>query len=240
MKKYILILIAVEIISIPLHAQSCFPVDTAVLNRTYQEWKLFSSTPESASPEREKAFFDAFPSTWMEYILTYDYCSLQDPPTYIDLSEHLDAFEHLADNSGAIPDTVYCQKIIKLSIGGKTGPDAPGGLQQVVRRYIKKKPVIVFEQLSKMKRGQQLRFWLFCWHSTLKKGTQPQELAHLQTTMEKTWPEEVKIMNIAFEYSWGEAVYPPDLPFWADYPHKYDYARKRAQESWQKSNNGMK
>jgi uncharacterized protein YfeS len=189
-----------------------FPIDTGALNRAYRE--LIKSP---TSRERQMAFFDAFPSTWMEYIMTYQYipdkkydltmcCSL--------LEHHIQAFENKLLQ---IPDSTYCSKLIQLSIGGKIDADAPTALQEAAIHYALKKPQVVFAQLSKLKRGEQLRFWLFCWHSWHKKGKKA-EMEQLKSRMSTSWPKEVKIMEVGFEFSWGEAHFPPE----EDYPHIYE------------------
>ena len=46
----------------------CVPVDTAKLNASY---RALMASPNTL--ERQKAFFDAFPSNWREFIGTYQY-----------------------------------------------------------------------------------------------------------------------------------------------------------------------
>ena len=68
MKKTILIsLLFITLATNNTYAQY-FPVDTAILNSAYRE---LANNPNTL--ERQKKFFDAFPNTWMEFIMTYQF-----------------------------------------------------------------------------------------------------------------------------------------------------------------------
>jgi hypothetical protein len=219
MKKIFAIAFAALSFSAPAYSQY-FPVDTAVLNSAYREL-----TKNPMSQKCQQAFFDAFPSTWKEFFLTYEYICDES----YDLSMYSLAFHHLAAFEGMlsqIPDADYSRKLIHLSIGGFFDVDAPNYLQQAVVRYTLKKPEAMFMHLSTLTRGQQLRFWLFCWHTMLKKGKRPAEMEQLKSSMSSSRPEEVKIMEVAFEYSWGQAPHPPE-DCAEQYPHVVAWEQRR-------------
>jgi TonB family protein len=206
-KIFILALAAFGFLA-PAYSQY-YPVDTAVLNNAYRELEK-----NPTSRKWQQAFFDAFPSTWMEYIMTYQFVPDDNyHSTMYNLgSYHIQAFEKLLPQ---IPDSAYCHKLIWLCIGGTYGADAPCFLQEIAIQYALKKPQVVFAQLSQLKRGEQLRFWMFCWHSMHKKGDDPQKMKQLKDQMSASHPEEVNTMELGFEYSWGEAHHPPP----EEYPH---------------------
>jgi hypothetical protein len=186
-------------LSVQSYAQY-YLTDTAKLNQAY---RVLQKTAGAAA---QKTFFEAFPSTWQEFIQTF-LCPIgrnTDHTKCQMVGDYLATLEGLSQ----IPDSAYCNKLIGLSIGGEYGADAPHALQEIVRQYIKKKTEIVFSQLSTLKRGEQLRFWLFVWHTMLKKGL-TQEFEYIKNKMVKIRPEEVRIMEIGFEFSWGEAHWPP-------------------------------
>lgn len=65
--KKIIIIIIVALISNNMSAQY-FPVDTARLNNAYRN--LMETTN---NPKVQEAYFDAFPATWKDYNMTYQY-----------------------------------------------------------------------------------------------------------------------------------------------------------------------
>ena len=103
--------IVILVLSLLLHnnAQAqCFPVDTAKLNAGYRELTNLPNTLE-----RQKAFFDAFPENWREFIGTYQYV----PDKGYDLSMYGQAYEHidaLNTRMALIEDSVYCKKSKQL------------------------------------------------------------------------------------------------------------------------------
>ncbi|MDR2569625.1 MAG: hypothetical protein LBD23_04920 [Oscillospiraceae bacterium] len=126
----------------------------------------------------------------------------------------MDAFENLS----LIPDSTYCDNLIRLSIGGKWDADAPSGLQRLLRRVMEKKTETFFSRLSKQSRGYQLRFWLFYWSSLYihtdggSLGTPGREYPlvceRFKKLMIAKYPDEVKTMEIALPFALGEVLWP--------------------------------
>jgi len=195
-----------------VHSQ-CF-VDTEKLNQSY-----FNLIQNTNSFEAQKAFFNAFPSSWMEYILTYT-CNLD-----MDVEGHIKALENLS----LIPDSTYCDKLIHLSIDGKWDADAPYYLQALLRRIIDKKGDVFFARLSKQSNGYQLRFWLFYWSSmlhtednipTVRKDF-PKECEQLKIKMNAKYPKVVKIMETALPFALGEVLWPNGVEEYFPRKNKY-------------------
>jgi hypothetical protein len=214
----------IALISLGFSAQAYaqyFPVDTGELNSAY---RALQKNP--VSRERQVAFFNAFPSTWMEYIMTYQYmCDKRyDLSMYLLAVNHLSAFENMLSQ---IPDSTYSAKLVRLSIGGRAAVDAPTYLQGLVQRYTLKKPEAIFAHLSMLKQGDQLRFWLFYWHSMFKEKKMKTEVEQLKNRMSRSKPEEVKIMEVGFEYSWGQAPHPPE-----ECEDEYPHAAARKERGW--------
>jgi hypothetical protein len=189
-----------------------FPVDTAKLNTAYRN---LIENPKSK--ELSEIFFDAFPSTWIEFIMTYQY--MWDKEKKYDLTmcnlcgKHIDAF---LDIFPVIPDSIYCDKLISLAIGGRWDADLPSALQRtIIHKIMSIKPEAMFRQLSKQTRGFQLRFWQFYWSSLEANNVYDKDCNKLKKMMSGKYPNEVKIMTTAFEYAWKEMMYPVDF-----YPHK--------------------
>ncbi len=197
-----------------------FPIDTVRLNTAYRELKK-----NPGSLERQKDFFHAFPSTWMEFVMTYQfmgstypYFKDRDSRGY-DLGmlklcgAHIDAFGKMIP---LMPDTVYCDKLINLCISGKWDADAPSGLQRIVREFMSQKPQVMFKQLSKQTRGFQLRFWQFYWSSLHLVESNVAQCKQLKTMFGRSMPDQVKIMEIGFEFATEEfELHSP----YDDYPH---------------------
>jgi len=186
---------------------SCFPVDTARLGRAFRE---LIKNPYSLDCQNE--FFYAFPSTWLEFLLTYNFDFFNKNLS----NSQIDAFGRLLP---LIPDTIYCVKLINLCIGGKWGPDlssdVPGGLQDLVRNFMSQKPQVMFSCLSKHTRGFQLRFWQFYW-SSLHKVDNAMQCQRLKNMFWRTMPDEVKIMEIGCEFATEE--FDTHSPY-EDFPH---------------------
>jgi hypothetical protein len=210
--RQIFVIIAFSLSTIVGYSQY-YPVDTAELNSAYRE---LEKKPNSV--EQSEIFFDAFPSTWIEYLMTYQYV-----PTYSSmrmqgknydytmavklLAKHIDMF---FDIHSVIPDSIYCDKLVSLSIGGRWDADASSALQRILHKIVSIKPNVMFNRLSKQTRGFQLRFWQFYWSSLEANDNYNKECDKLKKMMKDTYPDEIKIMTTAFEYAWKEMMYPVD------------------------------
>jgi hypothetical protein len=182
-----------------------YPVDTAVLNSACRELEK-----NPGSVEQSEIFFDAFPSTWMEYMMTYQYVPGKNYDNTWAIRYGGKHFKIFLDIFHLIPDSIYCDKLISLSIGGRWDADASSALQGVLHKIISINPNVMFSRLSKQRRGFQLRFWQFYWSSLEANNIYDKECDNLKKMMIKTYPNEIKIMTTAFEYAWKEMMYPVD------------------------------
>jgi hypothetical protein len=183
-----------------------FPVDTTRLNQTYND---LIKAPFSF--EKEKAFLDAFPSTFSEYIMVYQYV----PDPNYDLTMYHKGLDHVLKGLGGlkmIPDTIFCDKLIKLSLNGRWNADAPNYLKMLLHQVIEKKPEIMFERLNKMMIGQQFSFWYFYFSSLSIKEDGKTNFQQIKMQMEKNYSKEIKDMEAAYQAAYGKAFLSEDFP----------------------------
>ena len=165
----------------------CFPVDTAKLNRSF--WEV-SKLPNTL--ERQKAFFDAFPGNWREFIGTYQYVSM-----YGHAFEHIEA---LKTKVTLIEDSVYCEKLVHIAIGMPYEADAPNHFQSLLHNVMWRKMDAMLNAISKLRKGYQMQFWQFYWSNPVKSKSLETEYERLSKQISDTYPEQMKIMEIAFQY----------------------------------------
>lgn len=188
-----------------------FPIDTCKLNNAYRELIL---NPQSK--KKQIAFFELYPTTWMEFQMMYQFVP-GDRMAYeydnIIYSywgiKHMEAFRSLL---GVIPDSLFYDKLITLSIGGKWGADNTSFLQRFIQEATLKNPKAMVARLSKHRKGYQLRFWQFYWSSLEATHEYEQEHARLRKILIEISPAATKIMDVGFEYAWKEMEF-PDFDF---------------------------
>lgn len=129
-------------------------IDTLRLNSAYRE---LVQNPKSV--ELQKEFLAAFPNTWKVFLSTYDFCPQKD------LTMYNLGYDHIVNGLGKLvtllPDSVYCDKLIGISIGGRWEADAPNYLQLVVRKTMQKKSEVMFQRLSLLRQEDVFSFWRF-------------------------------------------------------------------------------
>ena len=170
-----------------------FPVDTALLNKTYR--KLLKN-PQSR--ELQLCFFKAFPDNWDDFNSTYKY---SDKDGY-DLSMYSQAYEHIKALAEcyAINDTLYCNKLIALSVGASLDVDAPNHLQGLLHYTMQHRNDVFLYCLSKIEKGHQMQFWQFYWSNIIDGNYQQEEFNKLYNKNKEKYPAMMKTMSIAFEY----------------------------------------
>ena len=124
MKRIFLTVLLFNLLLTTTVAQN-FIVDTEKLNNAYAALEK-----EPQNIRRQKDFFSAFPSCWNDFYSTYRYC---DKDGY-DLSMYNYAYAHIQalGNCTAINDTVFCNRLIALSVGASLDADAPNHLQTLL------------------------------------------------------------------------------------------------------------
>ncbi len=171
-----------------------FPVDTLKLNTAYRDLVNNSNTLE-----RQQKFFDAFPNTWMEFIMTYQFVPNKD---YNLTMYHL-ANKHIQALGGKITlinDSIYCRKLVNIAVGGVWGADAPNYYKALLHRVMWQKTDTMLKTIASLRKGNQFQFWLFYWSSIHKSKSLETEYKRLLKLNSGTFPQEMEMMTTAFKY----------------------------------------
>ena len=181
-----------------------FPIDTALLNKTY---RTLLQNPQSR--ELQLDFFKAFPDNWDDFNSTYKYI---DKDGY-DLSMYSQAYEHIKALAEcyAINDTLYCNKLIALSVGASLDVDAPNYLQRLLHNTMKQRNDVFLYCLSKIEKGHQMQFWQFYWSNIVDGQSQEKEFEVLYNINKEKYPSLMKTMSIAFEYFNNKVLFMEDF-----------------------------
>ena len=181
-----------------------FPVDTALLNKTYR--KLLKN-PQSR--ELQLDFFKAFPDNWDDFNSIYRY---SDKDGY-DLSMYSQAYQHIKalGECYEINDTLYCNKLITLSVGASLDADAPNYLQGLLHYTMQQRNDVFLFCLSKIEKGHQMQFWQFYWSNISDGQRQEKEFKVLYNINKEKYPCLMKTMSIAFEYFNNKVLYMEDF-----------------------------
>ena len=181
-----------------------FPIDTALLNKTY---RTLLQNPQSR--ELQLDFFKAFPDNWDDFNSTYKYI---DKDGY-DLSMYSQAYEHIKALAEcyAINDTLYCNKLIALSVGASLDVDAPNYLQRLLHNTMKQRNDVFLYCLSEIEKGHQMQFWQFYWSNTVDGQSQEKEFEILYNINKEKYPSLMKTMSIAFEYFNNKVLFMEDF-----------------------------
>ena len=181
-----------------------FPIDTALLNKTY---RTLLQNPQSR--ELQLDFFKAFPDNWDDFNSTYKYI---DKDGY-DLSMYSQAYEHIKALAEcyAINDTLYCNKLIALSVGASLDVDAPNYLQRLLHKTMKQRNDVFLYCLSEIEKGHQMQFWQFYWSNIVDGQSQEKEFEVLYNINKEKYPSLMKTMSIAFEYFNNKVLFMEDF-----------------------------
>jgi hypothetical protein len=110
-----------------------------------------------------------------------------------------------------VPDTLYYDRLISLSIGGRWDADNVNYLAGHIRKCTEAKPELMLRRLALQRKGYQLRFWQYYWSSLEANHRLKTRYEELRKVMLPISPEQVKIMDIGFEYAWKELEYPDNV-----------------------------
>ncbi len=181
-----------------------FPIDTALLNKTY---RTLLQNPQSR--ESQLDFFKAFPNNWDDFNSTYKY---SDKVGY-DLSLYSHAYQHIKalEECYAINDTLYCTKLIALSVGASLDADAPNHLQELLHYTLQQRNDVFLYCLSKIEKGHQMQFWQFYWSNIVDGQSQEKEFEKLYNINKEKYPCLMKTMSIAFEYFNNKVLFMEDF-----------------------------
>ncbi len=169
--------------------------DTVKLNATYRE---LLKHPESK--EAQMAYFEAFPNTWMEYIVTYQFVpdDKEGRKNLYSLGhKHMHAFEYKLN---LIPDSSYYKKLVNIAIGARKDADAPSYLQGCVKDHMINHSEEILNALAPLRKGHRFEFWEFYFSNIIAVETIEEELNRLVELHKDCHPEDVQMMKDAFKY----------------------------------------
>ncbi|WP_302559904.1 hypothetical protein [Phocaeicola coprocola] len=192
--KRLFFVILFAIATANLYAQY-FMADTVKLNATYRE---LLKHPESK--EAQMAYFEAFPNTWMEYIVTYQFVpdDKEGRKNLYSLGhKHMHAFEYKLN---LIPDSSYYKKLVNIAIGARKDADAPSYLQGCVKDYMINHSEEILNALAPLRKGHRFEFWEFYFSNIIAVETIEEELNRLVELHKDCHPEDVQMMKDAFKY----------------------------------------
>ena len=172
-----------------------FMADTVKLNATYHE---LLKHPESK--EAQMAYFEAFPNTWMEYIVTYQFVpdDKEGRKNLYSLGhKHMHAFEYKLN---LIPDSSYYKKLVNIAIGARKDADAPSYLQGCVKDHMINHSEEILNALAPLRKGHRFEFWEFYFSNIIAVETIEEELNRLVELHKDCHPEDVQMMKDAFKY----------------------------------------
>ena len=163
-----------------------------------QSYRELLKHPESK--EAQMAYFEAFPNTWMEYIVTYQF----DPDDkegrknlYFAGHKHVYAFEYKLN---LIPDSLYYKKLVNIAIGGRKDADAANYLQSCVESHMIDHSEQILNALAPLCKRHRFEFWEFYFSNIVKSADIEEELNRLVELHKNCHPEDVQMMKDAFKY----------------------------------------
>lgn len=209
MKQYIIYFLF-YFLALPNFAQIVETNDVIRLRDAYN--KLLSDK----SPKAQAEFFMAFPENWSDFIimdheLTYRY----NAPFYL----YIEEFGSLT----AINDTLYCSKLINLTLGADLDADAPNALHALLHKVMedpsfvtqnekannkRNMPAIMLWILSHQLKGDIMRFWQFYWSSlyfeedsgVYNDDNYNEDFYRLQEIVKKKYPHMLPSMTMAYQF----------------------------------------
>ena len=172
-----------------------FMADTVKLNATYRELLKHPKNKKARG-----ANFEAFPNTWMEYIVTYQFVP-DDKEGRKNLysvgHKHMHAFEYKLN---LIPDSLYYKKLVNIAIGARKDADAANYLQGCVKDHMINHSEEILNALAPLRKGHRFEFWEFYFSNIIAEETIEEELNRLVELHKDCHPEDVQMMKDAFKY----------------------------------------
>ncbi|MDO5571658.1 MAG: hypothetical protein Q4F97_09395 [Bacteroidales bacterium] len=192
MKKKLVIFICFAICAASSIKAQYYHIDNLKLNKAYE-----ALVKASESKEAEKNFFNAFPNTWGEFIVTYQFTNLDDDLTmYNNSYNHINAFGKLK----TIADSIYFKKLINLSIGAEFWADAPNYLQSLLHKKMTSNGDDIMKSLKTLRKGYQLQFWQFYWSKSVKDEATEQEYNDLIKKFIDVYPNQISYIKDGYKY----------------------------------------
>lgn len=167
------------------------------------------------TPKTQAEFFMAFPENWSDFIIMdYELTHHHKEDFYLYIKE----FGSLT----AINDTLYCSKLINLTLGAGLDADAPNALHALLHKVMedpsfvtqnekannkRNMPAIMLWILSHQLKGDIMRFWQFYWSSLYFEGDNEvynddnynEDFYRLQEIVKKKYPHMLPPMTMAYQ-----------------------------------------
>ena len=123
------------------------------------------------------------------------------------------AYKHIKalGNCIAINDTLFCKRVIALSVGASLDVDAPNHLQELLHYTMQQKNDVLLHCLLQIEKGHQMQFWQFYWSNIIDGQSQQQEFEAFYNINKEKYPCLMKIMSIAFEYFNNKILFMEDF-----------------------------
>ena len=155
----------------------------------------------SSSAESQRAYFQAFPQNWSDYMQAFGYNKAAPGQNlYRAAGDYVQAFGHLKD----VPKAEYYKKLIGITYNGYWEADAPNYLKGLVTEALDNDTDAFLAVLSKQTRAEQMLFWQYVWQNPVKHQNLTQRYQKLKEKMNGSYPEEAKTMTTAYDYFFGE------------------------------------
>lgn len=205
MKRLFLALILLVTTILTATAQY-FPVDTARLNNAYRAIVKGVNTIE-----KQQEFLEAFPTTYMEFYYTYQY--FEDDNYNLSMAQML--YSHLnilSDSLYLVNDSLYCSKLVNLTIGIRDTDGGTEHLQEITHKAMLKYEKCMMRAIQRLFKAYQLQFWSFFWSSVAYSEGWTNHFLELYGRYFEEYPDFVRTMAIAFEYYNGGICYLDEFP----------------------------
>ena len=187
---------------------------------------------ENPSEETEVNFFRAFPENYRQFVVLEQHLEDYREPK-VDIVLCVKRLGQLT----AVNDSVYCKKLINLSIGANYEADGFSYFQEILQEKVNDPKLfgIFIDLLSRPNdtRGEQLRFWMFYWSSLtfIEQGIVPKKKEEerrpeLNLILKRLKHNKAmrKIVRLAYKYS-AYQVYFDECYTMHGYKYK-DYIKK--------------
>ena len=181
---------------------------------------------KSLTISEQHEFFKLIPSTWDEFKTFLE--SEESQSTHTN-----EVFDKLTKLS-AINDTIFCIKLMNIAITADYGVDGANYFQDVLHRKMgcttclknKDKDMlnVMLWVISKIMKGDQMRFWQFYWASLSHEedggvidSSHKKEKDRVLSAMDKFYPEMKRTASIAYEYFSNGVMFEDWYPYREEY-----------------------
>lgn len=191
--RAVLLFLLLSVNLVAINSQNVYlPVDTLRLNTSFRK---LERNPSDARLQR--AFFDAFPRTWAEYICTYQYCGENSDLTMYSLADkHVRTFGKL----NAVADTAYYSRLVDLCVGARIDADAPSCLQILVEEKLISNTKEIMSYLMTLRKGHRMQFWQFVFSTIHDTKLARSRFEKIRERVKENSPEELELVDTAYRY----------------------------------------